>query len=224
MDDNYQYYKCLGLMPGASPEKIKSAYRKMVKVWHPDKFQGNPDLRGKAHEKIMEINEAYTKLTSLKSNQASDFFQNQNQDKSPPPPHYPGKFRTGHFYSKEDITVHETKIESNLWFWCLIPIIGLPLLMHLKKKDDISISQLSAKILISACFFLYAGSFLVEAVILGRGFQSTLYWLIAVVYIAIKSRIVIKTNKEKVAFISQLNVLISVISLFWITRGVFYFV
>jgi hypothetical protein len=222
MDERDQYYKCLGLMPGASPGNVKSAYRKMVKAWHPDKFQGDPVLRGMAHEKLMEINEAYKKLTSFKGNRVPDLNQDQNQ--YPPPTLYPRIFKTEFVYPEDDVGEHKTKAESSLWFWCLIPVVGLPLLMHLKKRSDISIDQLSAKILISICFFLYAGSFLVEAVLLGRGVQSTLYWLIAVVYIAIRSRIVIKTNKEKVAFISQLNVLISVLFLFWITKGIFYFV
>lgn len=56
-------YEVLGLKPGASEEEIKSAYRKLVKQYHPDKFIDNP-LQELATEKLAQINEAYKTLTS----------------------------------------------------------------------------------------------------------------------------------------------------------------
>jgi len=53
------YYKILGLDKTASVEKIKSAYRKLAKQYHPDK---NPGDRS-AEEKFKEINEAYAVLS-----------------------------------------------------------------------------------------------------------------------------------------------------------------
>ncbi|MHC5722521.1 MAG: J domain-containing protein, partial [Nostoc sp.] len=35
-DINYAY-EILGLEPGASPAQVKRAYRKLVKIWHPDR-------------------------------------------------------------------------------------------------------------------------------------------------------------------------------------------
>ncbi len=48
------YYKQLGLTQNATREEIKKAYRKLALEFHPDRNK-NPD----AHEKFIEINEAY---------------------------------------------------------------------------------------------------------------------------------------------------------------------
>lgn len=55
-------YEVLGIRPGASDEEIKTAYRELVKKYHPDKYQGNP-LADLAEEKLQEVNEAYDMLT-----------------------------------------------------------------------------------------------------------------------------------------------------------------
>lgn len=55
-------YEVLGIKPGATQDEIKSAYRKLIKQYHPDKFIGNP-LKDLAEEKMMQINEAYDALT-----------------------------------------------------------------------------------------------------------------------------------------------------------------
>ncbi|MEL7243354.1 MAG: DnaJ domain-containing protein, partial [Cyanobacteria bacterium J06573_2] len=52
-------YNTLDLKPGASPEQIKQAYKKLVKKWHPDLFVNQPQELIKAKEKIRLINEAY---------------------------------------------------------------------------------------------------------------------------------------------------------------------
>lgn len=56
-------YETLGVRRGASQEEIKSAYRELVKKYHPDKYQGNP-LADLAQEKLQEVNEAYDMLTN----------------------------------------------------------------------------------------------------------------------------------------------------------------
>ncbi|WP_194974203.1 J domain-containing protein [Aquiflexum lacus] len=52
------YYLILGLNENASQEEIKRAYRKLALQWHPDK-----NLSPEAHEKFIEINEAYLVLS-----------------------------------------------------------------------------------------------------------------------------------------------------------------
>lgn len=54
-------YEVLGVKPGASQEEIKSAYRKLVKQYHPDQYVDNP-LKDLAQEKLAEVNKAYDML------------------------------------------------------------------------------------------------------------------------------------------------------------------
>jgi preprotein translocase subunit Sec63 len=60
-------YRTLGLPPGASPTAVKGAYRKLAKVWHPDRFAANTEQQDKAMEQFKEINQAYAKLRSGQS-------------------------------------------------------------------------------------------------------------------------------------------------------------
>jgi curved DNA-binding protein CbpA len=48
------YYKILNVKTNAAKADIKKAYRELVLFWHPD-INSNP----KAHDKVVEINEAY---------------------------------------------------------------------------------------------------------------------------------------------------------------------
>lgn len=52
----------LGLAPYTSPAEIEDAYRTLVKVWHPDRFQTDQKLRKAAEEKLKEINAAHDYL------------------------------------------------------------------------------------------------------------------------------------------------------------------
>ena len=73
-------YEVLGLKPGASQEEIKSAYRKLIKQYHPDQYTNNP-LKDLADEKMREINAAYdtlTKNSGSSSSNNSSYSSNQN--------------------------------------------------------------------------------------------------------------------------------------------------
>lgn len=59
-------YEVLGIKPNATQDEIKSAYRKLIKQYHPDKFIDNP-LKNLAEEKMIEINKAYDTLTKNSS-------------------------------------------------------------------------------------------------------------------------------------------------------------
>jgi len=71
------YYKVLGLTPGASEEEVKKAYRKLASIHHPDK--------GGDTAKFQEIQGAYEAIVSGKANRHSsyqfhDFGNNGFQD------------------------------------------------------------------------------------------------------------------------------------------------
>jgi DnaJ-domain-containing protein 1 len=54
------YLKTLGLDDSATPELIKTTYKKLVKLYHPDMFmQESVEVREKAAAKFREIQEAY---------------------------------------------------------------------------------------------------------------------------------------------------------------------
>jgi molecular chaperone DnaJ len=54
-------YEVLEIKEGSTKEEIKSAYRELVKKYHPDQYGNNP-LQDLAEEKMREINEAYDYL------------------------------------------------------------------------------------------------------------------------------------------------------------------
>lgn len=62
MSDLDRYYEMFELEPEASPERVKQAYRDLVRIWHPDRFSHDPRLQHKAQERLKEINEAYERL------------------------------------------------------------------------------------------------------------------------------------------------------------------
>jgi curved DNA-binding protein CbpA len=56
-------HELLGVVPGASEDEIKEAYREMVQVWHPDRFAHDAKLQKKAQAKLQEINRAFHELS-----------------------------------------------------------------------------------------------------------------------------------------------------------------
>lgn len=63
-------YEVLGVSKDATDQEIDTAYRKLVKQYHPDKYVGNP-LASLAAEKISEINEAYDAIENERKNKNS---------------------------------------------------------------------------------------------------------------------------------------------------------
>lgn len=56
-------YKILNIPPGATQEQIRSAYKKLAHMYHPDKVEGlAPEYRQIADRKMKAINAAYEQL------------------------------------------------------------------------------------------------------------------------------------------------------------------
>ena len=62
------YYDVLGVNKSASPDELKSAYRKLAVKYHPDKNPGD----SKAEEKFKEASEAYGILSDKEKKQNYD--------------------------------------------------------------------------------------------------------------------------------------------------------
>ena len=66
-------YEILGINPGASQDEIKSAYRKLIKKYHPDQYGDNP-LKELAQEKLTKDGGS----GSYYSNSSSNYNYNTN--------------------------------------------------------------------------------------------------------------------------------------------------
>ena len=73
MMNQTDYYQTLEVEKGASPQKIKEAYRRLAFKYHPDKNRGNPP----AVEKMKAINEAYAVLSDPDKRRDYDTFHEQ---------------------------------------------------------------------------------------------------------------------------------------------------
>lgn len=58
-DSLAEYFRILEIPRGALPEDIKISYRRLIKVWHPDRFQHDVELCAFAEQRTKAINIAY---------------------------------------------------------------------------------------------------------------------------------------------------------------------
>ena len=56
-------YKVLGVSPSATDDEIKTAYRNLVKKYHPDRYANAPkEVQDQVSEKVKQINAAYDEI------------------------------------------------------------------------------------------------------------------------------------------------------------------
>lgn len=102
MSAKKDYYNILGIGKNASPDEIKTAYRKLARKHHPDM---NPEADKKeAEEKFKELSEAYEVLIDPKKKQLYDQYGHQGVDQ---------QFGPGGFDFGRDFT-HSGDIEDIL--------------------------------------------------------------------------------------------------------------
>ncbi|MBS1902369.1 MAG: DnaJ domain-containing protein [Bacteroidetes bacterium] len=124
-----KYFDVLEIPFGSSLADAQKAYRELINVWHPDRFQGNENLRRKAEERTKRINEAYGFVKSFieeyanqqshqrQSNrdahgrQTTDPPRNAGQTRTEPPPPQPPPKRDA---SKQAKAARNRKLL--LWF------------------------------------------------------------------------------------------------------------
>ncbi|MDR1029438.1 MAG: J domain-containing protein [Treponema sp.] len=62
----------LGVSVGASPEVCKAAYKKLLKIHHPDRHAGHPGNMKKATEKSARINAAFDRIEQWRQTGKTD--------------------------------------------------------------------------------------------------------------------------------------------------------
>ncbi len=69
--DNKDYYEILDISTDAGLDEIRTQYRRMVRIYHPDRFR-NPADKEYAEHKIKEINEAFQVLSDPEKRRSYD--------------------------------------------------------------------------------------------------------------------------------------------------------
>lgn len=70
-------YKVLGVMPGATSDEVKKAYRELSKKYHPDSYMNNP-LSALAEEKFKEVQAAYDQIMKERESGSGSNYTSQN--------------------------------------------------------------------------------------------------------------------------------------------------
>jgi curved DNA-binding protein CbpA len=84
IDNPEQYYKTLGLEPGASLEEVNQAYKDLAFIWHPDRIpKDNQRLLEKSEAKLKEINQARDRLRLIY--QSNNYTQVRKHPSNHPP-------------------------------------------------------------------------------------------------------------------------------------------
>jgi DnaJ like chaperone protein len=60
-----QFYANLELTPGATLDEVKSAYRRLMSKYHPDKHMGDPAKHRAASDLAQELTRAYRTLVEM---------------------------------------------------------------------------------------------------------------------------------------------------------------
>ena len=63
--ERLRWYRTLELEPGADRQAIRTAYRRLLVQYHPDKFARDPDKYKAATEVTRNVTTAYDGLTNL---------------------------------------------------------------------------------------------------------------------------------------------------------------
>ena len=110
MNEVARSYLILEISPGASPLVTKQAYRKLAKIWHPDRYLNHPIQKAKAEEKIKQINRAYAIIKAHQLQDGATASNVADNSTSRPSPTKVAKVkRTPEFYFQQGMGYIETE-------------------------------------------------------------------------------------------------------------------
>lgn len=125
MDDISNCYRILDLEPGASLEQVKRSYRELVKVWHPDRFCGDPQLQQKAEEKLKAVNLAYERIAkserATRGSDAKTSDSSRSEDKQKSRPTGPQGGEAGQDVESSNITAWALSAAAAFASWKVLP-------------------------------------------------------------------------------------------------------
>lgn len=94
------FYKVLNIPSKASPLEIKAAYRRLAKIWHPDRNQGSKS----SEDRFKEIQSAYQVLSNTNQKRQYDFkykdeiHRTEEEETQTRPPQNPNTWKTADAY------------------------------------------------------------------------------------------------------------------------------
>lgn len=71
-------YRILAADPGCTWEDLRTAYRRQVQKWHPDRYQQQPELAAEAAQRMLKVNAAFEQLAA--------YFERHGELPLKPPP------------------------------------------------------------------------------------------------------------------------------------------
>jgi hypothetical protein len=105
-----QYFHILGLAPQATLREIKTAYRKLAFIYHPDK---NPDNEQTA-QRFREITEAYQHLSAWKEQQIATSSHAKNENSKNKNDYYVPHYQAHNLKYKQKPTDQELEYQQKL--------------------------------------------------------------------------------------------------------------
>ena len=96
MENRKDYYTILKVSPLASPSHIKKSYKKLARIFHPDKNPNNPE----AAQTFKEINEAYEILSdSFKRKEFDNYLKEKKEKQNKKESNFTPLYNSYHSYS-----------------------------------------------------------------------------------------------------------------------------